>query len=586
MDLSSINNLKQAKRADDVTFQGRAKIKNENGGRKDCFFLPYINLKDGEKIGIEFIILKKDGIEYTIPDNAKPVRYKSNSKEFQDFENGRSTGIEIDTTNLQTAGEYGYRFAVYDKDGKRLRTFTDNAGTQVSSPAKDGDYTIVSTKQGTPATEGSMMHIFQDSYNIKGKKDFRRNHINKAGGTINGIIEKIDEDEELKPYKYIMTTPLIGGGAVSSHMYHPANHFKVSEGTGTKEDFMNLQVACFNKGKGYVLDGAFTSQGYEGVQLNHAIKHKDSPFKYWFKNPGEDGYALGVLSDDKEADKYTGIRVVNPKNSYDYEYDPNMPTYIQFYDTRLASEEQVRDRSKLIKEYAKTNTDDPYEITTWHDGTLCNYFEVDPNSPSLQGRTEGTLEEWEKDGSLNAILNPAGNAYSFVRRGKVSGTTGWDGNIDLVKMNLSNQVVNNPKLVKGSKQARNQMFNVARYWTDETRKALIMDIAKNVHGKSDAERRQYFKGIEKNFSLEDGTLENIFKNIQNEQADSKKAYDCKIADDKRDGNTIIQEEILNFPLESLPFSPELLGILSTPYLTVRPSENDKADASKIELFEN
>ena len=582
MDLSSVNNLKKSENNSQVAFQGRMTTKNEEGSEKETFYIPYVNLKKDEKLGIEFVPLKRNGVQYVLPENAKPIKYSSQSQEYKDFEEGRSTHVSIDISGLKKhTGEYGYRYVVYNQDGDRVKSFTDGAGTKIESEEL-GSFTVASTRQGTPAVGGSMMHIFQDSYNVKGLKNFQRTHVNKAGGTIQGIVEKIDEDDELKPYRYIMTTPLIGGGAVSSHMYHPANHFQVSEGTGTKQDFMDLQVACFNKGKGYVLDGAFTSQGYEGLQFNHALKHPDSPFKYWFKNPGKDGYSLGVLSDNKEADKYTGIRIVNPKHSADYNYDPTMPTYIQFYDTRLASDDQVQDKGKLIKSYDIKNTEDPYEITTWHDATLCNFFEIDPDCPTLKGKTEGSLQEWEDSGLLNKILSPNGQPYNFERRGKVAGTTGWDGNIDLVKMNLSNPVSNNKNLVEGSKQARNQMYNVARYWTEETRNALIMNVAENLHNKKSGELNRYLNTIEQNFSLEKGSLSTISDSINN--GSSNKGYNCKIVNDSRGGNEIIQEGILNFPMESLNFSPELLGVLSTPYITPRPTATEKAEDSRLDIF--
>ena len=594
MDLSSINKLNKA---NNVAFQGRKPIKDEKGKHKETFYLPYTNIdaKNGEKIGIEFVLLDKVDGQYVLSPNMSPVRYQDNTEEFKNFENGKSTSISIDISALKNQGEYAYRYVVYDKDGKVKKAFPDAVGTRIAAKGKGGEFTIVSTRQGFPVLEGGMEHIFTDSYNIKNPdQDFKRNHFNKAGGTIQGIINKILKSDELDSQHYIMTTPLIGGGTVSPHMYHPANHFHVSEGTGTKKDFMDLQVACFDKGKGYVLDGAFTSQGYEGVQLNHALRWKDSPFKYWFKNPGNDGYALGVIPDDPEARKYTGIRIVNPKHSEDYEYNPEMPTYIQFYDTRLASKDQIEDKGRLIKEYKNKGTKDPYEITTWHDATLCNFFEINPDTPSIQGKTSGTLAEWEKTGKLDSILRPTNLPYSFQRRGLVSGTTGWDGNIDLVKMNLSNQTTNNKNLKRGCNQARNQMFNVAEYWTGEARNAIIMHIADNIKGKTEQERNEYFKTIEKTYHLKDGYLKGLYKNIKLETDKDLyasqhigKAYEkLNIADKKGSANQIIQETVLNFPLESLDFSPELLGILSTPYITPRPTADSDPKASKLEVLKD
>ncbi len=57
-----------------------------------------------------------------------------------------------------------------------------------------------------------MYHIFPDAYNVEkanGNKNFVRTPFNKAGGNIQGMIEKIrQEDGELSPYEMIITTPL------------------------------------------------------------------------------------------------------------------------------------------------------------------------------------------------------------------------------------------------------------------------------------------------------------------------------------------------------------------------------------------
>lgn len=622
MDLSLIkkaNNIKNQ----EPSFQGQKTIKNEYGETRSRVTSRHIELAEDEELGIELIRItsEKDPnkpYNWSVSPTAKPIRVETDD----DFKQGKKTLCDIDLGRLKNAGEYGYRFVVYEKDDSPLnqkkvkRAYADTVGSRVATKVdgQDALFTVASTKQGTPRTEGAMMHLMVDAYNAlnnivdmekitpqttdKEIAKNKRTHTNKAGGTIRGIIEKIKT--ELTPYKYIMTTPLIGGGSVSAHSYHPKNHFHVTEGMGDKKDFMDLQVDCFNNGKGYVLDGAFTSQGYEGIQLNHALKWKDSCFKNWFKNPSENGYEIGTLSDTDN--KNTGIRIVNPKGVKGYKYDPSMPTYIQFYDTRLVSDEQLKDYGKLIDKYDKSNTEDPYEITTWHDSTLTNRFEIDPSTPSIKGRAYGSLEEWDKDGKLHKILNPENLPYAFVRRGQVSGTTGWDGNIDLVKMNLSNHS-NSIEAKEGCNQARNYMYNVARYWTTETRNSLIMDIADKIHegqienGDTQSEATEatskYLDKIEKNFSLEKGSLKRIYSRVLKEKnaalyssQNIEKSYNYKINDDKRSANQAVQEGILNFPLESLNFSDELLAVLSTPYITPRPSAEGKADAGKLEVLED
>ena len=628
MDLSRINKSNHNLENNNVSFSGRKTVKDDMGNRLMRVYPPasiQIN-PETEELGIEYVTMtnaqsknkKRTDFNWKITSPA-PIRIQTDD----DFKSGNKTYFDIDLKKqrLKNAGEFGYRFVVYKKDNgdlkdkQVLRAYTDSAGSKVALD-KDNVFTVASTRQGTPQIKGPMAHIFTDSLGVIDKlkkqdgtkmmpEDYdemsaqlRRNHFNRLGGTIKDITERLDTDFE--PYELIMSTPLIGGGKVASHMYHPANHFKTSEGTGTKDDFLDLQVACFNHGKGYVLDGAFTSQGLEGVQLNQALMFKDSKFKYWFKNPSEDGFQLGVLPDFDT--KYTGIRIVNPKDVEGYEYNPEQPTYLQFYDTRLASKEQLEDYSALIEQYDNKMPVDPYEITTHNDSVLPNKFEIDPSSKVFRGKTYAPLDKWEEEGDLKDVLAPSNLAYSLVKKGEVGGFTGWDGNVDLIKMNLANHV-NDVNYKEGANQARNHLYNVARYWTEETRNALIFNVANEIYNKrnTDAHNQnvqselatKYLSEIEGKYGLEKGTLSGIYKRVLDEkdawQFESKvtpKSYNYQIADDTKNARDFLREQVLNFPLESLEFSPELLGVLSTPYITPRPSANCDPGASKKEIFED
>lgn len=614
MDLSSINKSNSLNNKN-IAFQGNKTVKNDYGETRLRVYPPYIELGENEELGIELVKLSnindERGYDWRIT-SPKPIRVKTDDE----FKRGAKTSFDIDLKSkwLDKSGEVGYRYIVYDKKTNNVkRAYTDSIGSVIEN--KLGEFTVASTRQGTPQMSGSMEHIYTDSWNVIHKvvpknatpedydnaasTAFKRTHFNKAGGTIRGIIETLRTG--LSAFVHIMTTPLTGGGKIASHKYHPWNSFQVSEGTGTKQDFLDLQVECFKNGKGYSLDGAFTSQGFEGVQLNHALKHKDSPFRSWFKNPPSSGsYGLGALPDTDNS--HTGVRVVNPMGVEGYKYDPTMPTYVQLYDTRLTSKDQLEDYGKLIEEYDVKDVDDPYEITTHQDAVLCNYFEVDPSSAPYKGNTFGTLAEW-KDKQAS-VLAPKNRYFEIVKANDASGYTGWDGSLDLVKMNLSNHS-SSKELIQGCNQARNYMYNVARYWTEETRNALIMDIAQEIYNKRIKESKnqdaptkaalKYLDEIEEKFPQiqKKGTLADIYGRVmkekrayEHESVPVEKSYEYKIYDDKRDPNTFLKEEILNFPLESLNFSSELIAVLSTPYITPRPSDKGDPAASKTEIYKD
>ncbi len=627
MDLSKIN--KTGKINENVNFTGQKTAKDEKGST----FLrltppPVIELKDDEELGIELVRIEtyddSRGYGWGVR-SKKPIRVQTD----EEFKRGQKNYFDVDLKDyfLNNADELGYRYVVYKKDNgdlkdkKVLRSYTDTVGTDIESNGMK--FTMASPKQGSPITSGPMEHFMLDVIagtdkvtNPDGtpmtpeQQDmtlgkYRRNHFNKLDGTIKDVTSRLKSF--FAPDRLIMSTPITGGGIVASHKYHPANSFAIPNDLGSMQDFIDLQVACFNEGKGYVLDGAYTSEGLEGIHLNETLQFKDSKFKYWFKNPPADGIKkLAVLPDNYD-NSTTGIRVVNPKGANGYKYDPERPTYIQFYDTRLTSEEQLNDFGTLIESYDNKTVDDPYEITTHQDAVIPNYFEVDPSIKPFYGRTYGSMEEWDKAGLLNDALSPENAPYELVQKGKSGGFTGWDGNADLHKLNLSNHETSAKDAVQykeGRNQAREHLVNLARFWTEETRNALIMNVANEIYTQRNTDSKgtnvtsknalKYLHNLEKKYNLENGTLTGIYNRVLKEKEaylfedlTFEKSYEnYKIWDDKRSASEFFREEMLNVPFESFDFSPELAGILSTPYITPRPSADGNPAASKNEIYED
>ena len=60
------------------------------------------------------------------------------------------------------------------------------------------------------------------------------------------------------------------------------------------ETFKDFNFELFKQGKGYVADGAFTSQGIQSPLVQHVLKWgEDSPFYHWLKIDGR--ISLGIL---------------------------------------------------------------------------------------------------------------------------------------------------------------------------------------------------------------------------------------------------------------------------------------------------
>lgn len=621
--------IKKAQGADtgnqQVSFTGQKSIIKETGAQKFRFFAPpydntkysvaleLVPVKDGKDAnGQNTGALIADGKPVLIRNSMTVLKYGSYDMDAKDM-------------NLPNTDMVGYRFVLINneklKQTKDIEASREGYLLDSGNVATNGDekFSYFSKRQGFVNKSGPMYHIFPDSYNVKNAdEDFVRNHFNKAGGNIQGIIEKLNEkDSELEPYEMIISTPLFGADDISSHGYWTMNPFQIASNKGTLEDFKQLQNAMFDHGKTYVADGAFTSQSFEGPQVQHVLKWgKQSPFYNWFKMDTVDSpnsnIKLGVLPDSiitKTSDANSpefkraellkeniAFKVVNPKfieadpnnrlgkTKANPDYDPKRPTYIQFYDKRLAGA-QGADLKNLITNYGETGTpDNHYDVTEHQDSVQPFYFEVDPNDNRF--KTKGaSLQELNQTGyiSKDGKVRKGYDAffqmdnYSITTKGQSGSATTWDGNVDLIKMNISNPK-GTAEDIKGNKQVKNYFYSIATYWTKTTNDALIEHIAKNVGQNQDAA----FKNISDNYDIKFAELDNIYSKAKAGTFNS--VFEENIA--KETTESVIKKAVAGFPFESIEFAPDLTAVLSTEYITPRPKDfNADERLSKTELLE-
>ncbi len=575
----------------------------------------------------------------------KPVLFDKSVNSFDSSVNGvRNLPFDVSEKELKKyqidKDLVGYRFVLLDKktykETKNIDAARGAANYQYlldsgkTASGNFGDnYSYFSKKQGFVNKTGPMYHIFPDSYNIEkdeeGKninEDFVRSPFNKAGGNIQGMIEKLREKSgELSPYEMIITTPLFGGDDISSHGYWTANPFQVSSTKGTLEDFKELQTAMFDAGKTYVTDGAFTSFGLQSPQLHHVLKWgKSSPYYNWIKFDKADApnlkVKLGVLPDtivppnnkNENPEKYEKsqvmldsirFKVVNPKyiesNADDRfssrklnpSYDDTRPTYIQFYDSRLAGAE-ADDITELITFYENQTPENHYDIATHQDSVQPFYFEVDPKDVRFQTRG-ASLKQLQEEGYVSGydklkkpVVEKGYSAffesehYTITTKSDAGGANSWDGQIDLFKANISGPT-NDPANKLGNKQVKNHYYNIASYWTKLTDDALIEHIAKNIGQKGDAA----LNDIAKQHKLSRGEVNSLSYIIETPEFTENFNKKFKGQSDEQ----ILLNAIVSFPLESIEFAPELTAVLSMPQITPRPSgKNTDEKATKAELL--
>jgi len=554
------------KQTSQVSFSGYKNDYDPEGEEVIKFFAPP-GSKDAK---LEYTLLKKVGQDW--------VQAQSNESDFEEMEDDGTLLVPKEEFSKNGSDRaFGYRFVVN--------------GKQVSDPgvkSKEGYNVLLANALGV-SKKGPMYHVFPDSYyNTVWKSDDPqeevlkvRNHYNIAGGDIKGMIDRL-QNGYLDSYGLIISTPLFGKDEISSHGYWTTNPYQISGLKGDLQDFKDLNVELFSRGKQFVADGAFTSQGFQSPLLQHALKWgTDSPYYNWFKfdytgNGETSKIVLGVLPNDETG---TGIenasyKVVNA--SFDEngrlnpKYDKTKPTYVQFYDQRLADEAQKADKANLIDKYANKIPDDPYDISSPQDAVWPYSFEINPADDAklsllkkFEGKSLGNIENLEELFSFDH--------FKIGQKSSSGGATFWDGNLDLVKMNLSN-ANGTDKNKKGSTQAKNYLYNVATYWTKTTHDALLESLALNKGTLASAVAEndistEEFEAISSAIN-DDNYQNNLFKDASKSAA------------------RFVYSEVMDFPLEAIEVAPDLSAVLASPYVTPSAADKWQVDTKKADLVGN
>lgn len=547
MDLS-INNI-QLNKKNNVSFKGMMGEYSKDTVPVYKFTAP-IHKKD-EKVTLEIAFLERneDTAQFCMPENAQIYSFDFPIEKSNVYANERT--LEIPQEVLKAKSDaFGYRFKITPKDGEPYYALDPFKSIKIAGNGKNAQDRMNVIEHGRfygiSPKGGTMRHSFLDAdvrvdvktgEKLAQNKDFVRNHFNKLGGSIAGLNWLLKNTDELDPYTYFMTTPDIGADKVSSHRYWPSNHYQCSD----LEMFKDFNFELFKRGKGYVADGAFTSQGLQSPLVQHVLKWgEQSPFYHWLKIDGIP--SLGVLPDFSEIDgvnpyEHIGIRLINGKGA---NYDKTKPTYIQFYDNRLLSEDKIKS-NELQFNYDINDVEDIYEITSHQDSVQPYAFEIDPNDKKLKVFKDGNsilLSEIAKKQKLGDFLSFS--KFKIVEKNKVGGDTCWDGNVDIIKMNLSNPT-NNPKNIQGYRDARQYLLGVATYWTKAIQAHLILETA--LSGENDIRKFAKNNGIDEKF-------DDIYKSVQNGTFVSSVKNE--------DSASLIRQ----FPLQTLETSEELSAIFA------------------------
>lgn len=454
-------------------------------------------------------------------------------------------------------------------------------------------------------------YIMQDKNILNKAIKSNKNFANKIGGTMAGL-EKAIDDGELDGYSSVISLPLFTDDSVSSHAYWNKNNMQIVQSLGNVNNYASLQRKMFAKGMNFVSDGAFVNEGLEGIHFANVLKWGEkSPYYNWFNISGFP-LTLGVFGKNQ---KFISHKIVN--SPYDYEqksngivkisrnssYNPEKPTYIQIFDTRLASDEQKKDKENLIQSYDILNTNNLYEINT-HNDTVINYaFEFDPE---VYNKNVLNLNEYNKTHTEPIKMDDINGtrflskAENFELEDKIeSNIETWDANTDILKLNYvdSHAVTENMKNISipdrverakmlqlNNAEVKDYAITSGMFWTQKTKDILTLYVAQNLKNVDNLDAKDILSKINNNVNakLFPEKIKNLDKEIIENVIKGKYHSNRHFYSDSY--NDQVKMGLMNLPLDSIEFGDNLSGVLASPYISKRATSDDQIGVSKYDLY--
>ena len=580
-----------------IGFRGHKIIENDKGERLYKFYLPAWRYDDA-KVELVRLIKDKNGnivdYENINDDTRQPYQISIDKRDNSVIFNPNDSDLYFGLGDKDFI--IGYRFLV---DGK---LYTDNlqsvtVGGNKYNVAQDINISYINGPQ-------TMYHVVPDIMNPKGKNkkvrrlggdqfiefntnSWRPSHYTNYGGTIRDIIDAIPYIKSIG-VRNVMTTPIFASGPMSIG-YWTNNAYQLDQSLGNEESYEDLILNLYRNGMNLILDGAFVNEGLEGIHLNDVNRFgKNSPYYYWFEFYGneEDPIGYGILPlDEKGKDKWD-IRILNSPRVWNIDengmprathgeinksYDPKKPTYIQFYDRRLTSSEQL-DRQKLFERYDIANVDDPNEIKDYMDGIQPYKFQVSPTELEEKFRKYDDFDEFKY-----SLLD--WNNFSIFPSNKDRKVNLWVGNKDIAKLRFmtSQDKISNiyesagniergrgqvDAVRKAEQEVQNYIVGIGKYWTRKTANIINAYNAEQLSGASSID--DYKAKIK--LAVENGKLP---KSVQFLANPSDRTLENYLNGDYEYYSITapfvsIDEGMREFPLEAIEFSPELTSILGSP----------------------
>ena len=258
-------------------------------------------------------------------------------------------------------------------------------------------------------------------------------------------------------------------------------------------------------------------------------------------------------------------------------YNPKKETYIQIYDRRLASHEQIK-KDEVFNSYAIKNLNDKDEISSWMDSVLPYAFPINPKE--LEAKVK-LVHKYGNNLPAKEFLK-SWHSFELSTAKESGGVSLWYGNKDIPKLRFTFPVSKQEKIlaeaknyndgikeVKAAKNAVNQVqnyiFDVGQFWTNKTAKILREHVVSLFDTVGNANVQipltQQFKNIiTNNAGIE---LPEALKNITETQIKNA------IENNNRSINNLpypesIEEALMEYPLEALEVSDDITSVFAYP----------------------
>lgn len=633
-----------------VSFTGHSKKLDNQGLLTHRFYYMYDNKRYNCALELYNISKDKDLNILVSQDPVKEIDMKD--APFVDLG-------QFDNDSLNQELGFAYRFKLTDKSTGEISYGFDNGQVVgILDKNKGSQYNIVLNNRAIINKNGPMQLIMPDEYypgvarsvdgslyvadelRTKAKKSVR-NHANKLGGGFIGIIKRLQDGQiRNEGVKRIVGTPFTKD-SISSHLYWTENAFQVAPTLGNENDFKQLQVELFKNGINWIADAALVNEGYGGIHMSELLrKGQDSISKNMFRVES-DVVSLGILPKEASAKGYTSVKLINTPFVVDENgqysksnpnYDASKPTYIQFFDNRLASKSQqvsgtsYDNRTEEEKKnapqppfdlttYANTNTKNIYDITRHYDAVYPFYIEVNP-----QQLERNVAQIYNQNGEVNLsdiiTIKNISNFPNFrvENKSKASDIEFWDGNVDIAKLNFfrcnqddkkftSLPIEQRKEAIKdfenGTLAVREYAVNMGKYWTKLTADTQFEYASKEIASKHANTAEEYMQAIEdgvKAGELPPDTLDvvniDVVKEVLDgnyflpklESADIRDNINPEIDYNEYKSSDYMLKKAMEVQFETLPIATNLLGIITSPYIQKKPYNEDEIAVSRYDIY--